>query len=389
MNFQVSKTHELLRRAVRDFAQKEVKPIAKELDEQFRYPHETIDKFFKYGYMSFYVPQEENGTGGDTLGYAITIEELAKCDPVTSGILSGHNESTIAIIHREGNAEQRAKYLPQLMKNRMGGFSLTEPTAGSDSNGLQATAISQGDYYLANGTKCFVTNGGKAEIFILMALSDPTIKGSKGKSAFILDSTWEGVSKSNNEVMMGFHSSSITELRLNNVKIPKENLIGEEGRGMQIALGDLDGGRIIVASEAVGAAQSAIDEAIAFANKKKINGTRVSMIQNVQFKLAELQAQVDAARLLVYRAAWMHDAGIKATREASEAKFFGTQTGYQVTSACVGLLGQYGYTHDYPVERFMRDTKLMEIYEGTNQIQKMIISRTLGLIVKEPKTEKK
>lgn len=380
MDFQLSKTHKLLQTMLREFVAKEIRPIAAEIDEHERYPVETLEKFFDNGFMSFYLPQEMGGAGGDTLGYAITIEELAKACPPTAGILSGHNEAAIATIYRWGTKEQKEKYLPQLTTGRrLGGFSLTEPTAGSDANGVQTRAELKGDYYIVNGTKCFVTNGGHAGIFILIAVTDPNAPGSKGKSAFILDKNFPGVIIGKEEKTMGFRAGSICEIILNNAKIPKENLLGKEGDGLKIALSGLEGGRVIVAAEALGLAQGCIDEAIKFVNETWLGGKRLSRYQHVQFKLAEMQTQVDAARLLTYHAASMIDAGITCRRESSEAKYFATQTANDVASAAVQLLGPFGYTNKYPVERFMRDAKIMEIYEGTNQIQKLVISRELGL----------
>lgn len=383
MDFQLSKTHQLLRQAVRDFTKKEVAPLAQELDEEVRYPVETLEKFFKYGYMSFHLSRELGGAGGDTTGYLITIEELAKGCPPTAGILSGHNEATVAIIEKWGTPYQKETYLPQLKTHRLGGFSLTEPTAGSDASGIKTRAVLEGDHYVVNGTKCFVTNGGHAGLFILMAVTDPNSKS--GKSAFILDKNFEGVTVGKEENMMGFHAGSITELRLNNVKIPKENLIGKEGEGLRVALGGLEGGRVIVAGEALGLAESALEEAIQFANTHRVNGKLLSTMQHVQFKFAELRTQVDAARLLAYQGATLLDTTHSANLEAAQAKYFVTQTASDVSAALVELLGQHGYTNKYPIERFMRDAKLMEIYEGTNQIQKMVISRALGLITREKK----
>lgn len=385
MDFRLSKTHLLLQQMLRDFTAREIAPIAAELDVEERYPVETLEKFFKYGFMSFHLPIENGGSGGDNLGYLMTIEELARACPPTAGILSGHNEAAIATIKRVGTPEQQAKYIPQLISHRLGGFSLTEPTAGSDASGIKTRAVLDGDAYVVNGTKCFVTNGGHAELFILMAVTDPDAKGGRGKSAFILDKNFEGVTVGKEEKMMGFHAGSICELRLNNVRIPKENLLGEEGDGMRIALGGLEGGRVIVAGEAIGLAQSCVDEAIKFANTHRINGKLLSTMQHVQFKIAELQVAVDSARLLAYRGATLLDQKLPCNIEASMAKFYATQTASDVAAAVVQLLGPMGYTHRYPVERFMRDAKLMEIYEGTNQIQKMVISRALGLITKERK----
>jgi butyryl-CoA dehydrogenase len=385
MDFQLSKTHKLLQQMLRQFAEKELKPIAKELDEQERYPYETIEKFYDNGFMSFHLPEELGGSSGDSLGYAITMEEFARIDTPTAGILSGHNEATVRTIHEWGTKEQKEKYLPQLTgktARRMGGFSLTEPTAGSDSNGVQTRAVLEGDHYVVNGTKCFVTNGGVAELFILVAVTDPNVRGGKGKSAFILDKNFPGVTVGKKEKMMGFGAASICELILNNVKIPKENILGKEGDGLKVALGGLEGGRIIVAAEGIGNAQGLLDETKKFINSTKLDGKLLAQYQHVQFKFAEMQTQVDVARLMVHKAATMLDAGIPCNLEASQAKYFATKTANDIAKDCVQLFGQFGYTNKYNVERFMRDAKLTEIYEGTNEIQKMVISRGMGLKVR-------
>lgn len=391
MDFQVSKTHKLLQQMLRQFAEKELKPIAKELDEQKRFPYETIEKFYDNGFMSFHLPIEEGGADGDTLGYAMTMEEFARIDTPTAGILSGHNEAAVNIIRKWGTEEQKEKYLSQLIgktARRMGGFSLTEPTAGSDSNGLQTRAVLEGDHYIVNGTKCFVTNGGVAEIFILMVVTDPTVKGGKGKSALILDRNFPGVTVGKKENMMGFGASSICELVLNNAIIPKENLLGKEGEGLKVALGNLEGGRIIVGAEGIGNAQGLLDETKKFINTTKSGGKYLAEYQHVQFKFAEMQTQVDAARLLVYKAAAMLDAGIPCNLEASQAKYFATKTANDIAKDCVQLFGQFGYTNKYNVERFMRDAKLTEIYEGTNEIQKMVMSRSMGLKTRGDRVKK-
>lgn len=385
MDFQLSKTHKLLQQMLRQFAEKELKPIAAELDEQERFPHETIEKFYDNGFMSFHLPVEEGGAGGDTLGYALTMEEFSRIDTPTAGILSGHNEAAVRTIHEWGTEYQKEKYLPQLIGKtvrRMGGFSLTEPTAGSDTNGIQTRAVLEGDHYIVNGTKCFVTNGGVAELFILMAVTDPNIKGGKGKSAFILDRNFPGVTVGKKEKMMGFGAASICELVLTNVKIPKENLIGQEGDGLKVALGGLEGGRIVVAAEGLGNAQGLLDETKKFINSTKLDGKLLAQYQHVQFKFAEMQTQVDVARLLVQQAATMLDSGIPCNLQASQAKYFATKTANDIAKDCVQLLGQFGYTNKYSVERFMRDAKLTEIYEGTNEVQKIVISRGMGLKVR-------
>ncbi|MFT8871822.1 MAG: acyl-CoA dehydrogenase family protein [Sporolactobacillus sp.] len=387
MYYKLSKTHQLLKQMLRQFAQNEIKPHAAELDRDERYPYETLKKFFENGFMGFHLSKELGGSGGDHLGYLLTMEEFAQYDTPTAGILSGHNEATIAAIEKWGTKWQKETYLPQLLKDggKLGGFSMTEPNAGSDTNGVQTTAISQGDYYAVNGTKCFATNGGTAEIFILIAVSDPNVSGSKGKSAFILDVHTPGVTVGKRERMMGFHEASICELVLSDVKIPKENLLGQEGDGLKVALGGLEGGRVDVAGEALGNAQGMLNEVKKFINKTTWGGKLLARYQNVQFKFAEMQTQVDCARLLTYNAASMMDDGVPCNLEASQAKYFATKTANDIASQCVNLLGQFGYTDQYVCEKFMRDAKLLEIYEGTNEVQKIVISRGMGLNTRRPR----
>ncbi|MDD9149190.1 acyl-CoA dehydrogenase family protein [Sporolactobacillus sp. CQH2019] len=392
MYYKLSKTHQLLRQMLRQFAQNEIRPIAAELDREEHYPYETLKKFFENGFMGFHLAPELGGSGGDHLGYVLTMEEFAKVDTPTAGILSGHNEATIAAIAKWGTKKQKETYLPQLLREgrKLGGFSMTEPTAGSDSNGVRTTAIRQGNYYLVNGTKCFATNGGTAEIFILVAVTDPAIHGSKGKSAFILDVHTPGVTIGKKEKMMGFREASICEIILNNVKIPIDNILGQEGDGLKVALGGLEGGRVDVAGEAIGNAQGMLDEVKKFINSTTWNGKLLARYQNVQFKFAEMQTQVDCARLLTYNAASMMDEGLPCNLEASQAKYFATKTANDIASACIDLLGQFGYTDRYIGEKFMRDAKLLEIYEGTNEVQKIVISRGMGLKTRKPrKSEEK
>lgn len=380
MDVQLSKTHELLRKMVREFAENELKPIAKEIDETYRFPRETIDKYFDNGFMGFDLPVEQGGSGGDMLGYVIVMEELSKvCLPSCSS-LSGHNHPVISIIQEQGSEYQKKKYLEMLTSGRkLGSFALTEPNAGSDANGIQSTAIWDGENYILNGSKCFITNGGEAEVFIVVAITDPSIPGSRGKSAFIVEKDFEGFSVGKREKLMGFHGGSICELIFNNVKIPKENLIKKEGMGMKIALGGLAAGRVVVAAEGLGCAQGCIDEAVKYVKERKQFRKRISEFQNTQFVLADMQSRVDIARMAIYNVAKMVDAKIPCTKEAAEVKLFATELANEVARKCVQLMGGYGYSQEYPVEQKMRDAKILEIFEGTSEVQKMIISKEMGV----------
>lgn len=382
MDFQLSKTHKLLLQLLRQFAEKEIKPKAAERDQNREYPYDTFEKFFDIGFMNFHLPKEEGGSGGDMLGYALAMETFATVDTPTTSAVSGHNEVGVGIINKWGTEEQKKKYLPQLTGKtgrKIGGFSLSEPTAGSDSNGIQTRAVLDGDHYIINGTKCWITNGGTADIFTLIAVTDPTLKGGKAKSAFILEKDTPGVTVGKRETMMGFGNSYVCEFVLDNVKIPKENLLGQEGDGLKIALGGLEGGRVTVAGEAVGNAQGLLTEAKHFANTTKSGGKLLAEYQHVQFKLAEMQSVLDAARLLLYKSACAIDAGLPCNRESAEAKYFCSKVANDIAKDVVQLFGQFGYTDWYRVECFMRDAKLLEIFEGTSEVQKIVISRGMGL----------
>lgn len=392
MDFQLSKTHKLLLQMLRQFAEKEIKPFAAERDEQRKFPYETFEKFFDVGFMSFHLPVEEGGSGGDMLGYALAMETFATVDTPTTSAVSGHNEVGVGVIHKWGTKEQQEKYLPQLTGKtgrKIGGFCLSEPTAGSDANGIQTRAVLEGDHYVVNGTKCWITNGGTAEIFTLIAVTDPSKKGGKGKSAFILEKNTPGLTVGKRETMMGFGNSHVCEFVLNNVKIPKENLLGKEGDGLKIALGGLEGGRVTVAGEAVGNAQGLLNEAKKFVNNTRAGGKLLAEYQHIQFKLAEMQTDLDAARLLLYKAATALDAGLPCNRESAEAKYFCSKVANDIAKDVVQLLGQFGYTDHYRAECFMRDAKLLEIFEGTSEVQKIVISREMGLKTRGDKEEVK
>ena len=374
MNFVLSEEHTMARTLFRTFAENEVKPLAQELDEQERFPTETVEKMAAYGFLGIPVPKEWGGQGADTLAYAICVEELSRVCATTGVIVSAHTSLCADPIRKYGTQEQKEKYLVPLAAGRsLGAFGLTEPGAGTDAAGQQTKAVLRGDHYILNGTKIFITNGGVADTYVIFAMTDKS-KGTKGISAFIVEKDFEGFSIGKKELKMGIRGSSTTELVFENCKVPKENLLGKEGKGFGIAMGTLDGGRIGIAAQALGIAQGALDETEAYVKERKQFGRSISAFQNTRFQLAGLKTRIEAARLLVYRAAYAKDHQDLYSQEAAMAKLFAAETAMEVTTKCVQLHGGYGYTRDYPIERMMRDAKITEIYEGTSEVQKMVIA---------------
>ena len=374
MNFVLSEEHTMARTLFRTFAENEVKPLAQELDEQERFPTETVEKMAAYGFLGIPVPKEWGGQGADTLAYAICVEELSRVCATTGVIVSAHTSLCADPIRKYGTQEQKEKYLVPLAAGRsLGAFGLTETGAGTDAAGQQTKAVLRGDHYILNGTKIFITNGGKADTYVIFAMTDKS-KGTKGISAFIVEKDFEGFSIGKKELKMGIRGSSTTELVFENCKVPKENLLGKEGKGFGIAMGTLDGGRIGIAAQALGIAQGALDETVAYVKERKQFGRSISAFQNTRFQLAGLKTRIEAARLLVYRAAYAKDHQDLYSQEAAMAKLFAAETAMEVTTKCVQLHGGYGYTRDYPIERMMRDAKITEIYEGTSEVQKMVIA---------------
>ena len=364
----------MARTLFRTFAENEVKPLAQELDEQERFPTETVEKMAAYGFLGIPVPKEWGGQGADTLAYAICVEELSIVCATTGVIVSAHTSLCADPIRKYGTQEQKEKYLVPLAAGRsLGAFGLTEPGAGTDAAGQQTKAVLRGDHYILNGTKIFITNGGVADTYVIFAMTDKS-KGTKGISAFIVEKDFEGFSIGKKELKMGIRGSSTTELVFENCKVPKENLLGKEGKGFGIAMGTLDGGRIGIAAQALGIAQGALDETVAYVKERKQFGRSISAFQNTRFQLAGLKTRIEAARLLVYRAAYAKDHQDLYSQEAAMAKLFAAETAMEVTTKCVQLHGGYGYTRDYPIERMMRDAKITEIYEGTSEVQKMVIA---------------
>ncbi|MCI6993018.1 MAG: acyl-CoA dehydrogenase [Bacillota bacterium] len=377
MNFSLTKEQEFVRKMVRDFAETEVEPLAADIDAEHRFPEETVAKMAKYGLLGVPFPTEYGGAGGDHISYAITVEELSKKCASTGVICSAHTSLCCWPIFNWGTEEQRQKYLPDLLSGRkLGAFGLTEPNAGTDASGQQTRAEKDGDYYVLNGAKVFITNGGYAETFVVMAMTDKS-KGNHGISAFIVEKGDEGFSIGKTEDKMGICASSTTELIFQNCRIPADRLLGEEGQGFKVAMSTLDGGRIGIASQALGIAQGALDVTIEYMKARKQFGKSLSKFQALQFMVAELATEIEAARLLVYRAADMKDKHLAYGPAAAMAKYFAAETAMHVTTKCVQLHGGYGYTKDYPVERMMRDAKITEIYEGTTEVQKMVIAASV------------
>lgn len=377
MNFTLSKEQEMCRQLFRDFAQKEVKPLAAELDETERFPVETVEKMKKYGFMGIPIPKEYGGQGCDSLTYAICVEELAKVCGTTSVILSAHTSLCCVPVLKFGNEAQKQKYLVPLAKGeKLGAFGLTEPGAGTDAAGQQTKAVLDGDHYILNGSKIFITNGKEADVYIIFAMTDKS-KGTRGISAFIVEKGTPGFSFGTKEKKMGIRGSSTYEIIFTDCRIPKENLLGAEGKGFSIAMKTLDGGRVGIAAQALGIAGGALDEAVAYVKERKQFGRPISAFQNTQFQLADMKVKVDAAKFLVYRAAVAEDTQKVFSVESAEAKLFAAEVAMEVTTKAVQLFGGYGYIRDYPVERMMRDAKITEIYEGTSEVQKMVISRAV------------
>ena len=379
MDFNLSREHQMLRKMMASFTENEVKPIAAETDRTCTYPKENIDKLFDLGVMGICVPKEYGGAGADPLASAICIEELSKQCASTGDIVATHNGLCCDPILANGTAAQKAKYLPMLTTGRkVGAFCLTEPNAGSDASKGQTEARLEGDHYVLNGSKVFITNGYVADVFVVFAMTDKT-KGTRGISAFIVESSFPGFSVGKHEQKMGLHGSPTAEIVFQDCIVPKENLLGVEGKGFKIAMQTLDGGRIGIAAQALGIAEGAADEAKAYVKTREQFGRPISKFQNTQFVLADMELASEAGRLLTYQAAMRKAEGKSYTKEAAMAKLWCSEHAMKTTTKALQMFGGYGYTQDYPMERMMRDAKITEIYEGTSEIQRVVISNNIGL----------
>lgn len=376
MDFTLSKEQQMARQLFRDFAVKEVEPLAREIDEEHRFPDETVEKMHKYGFMGIPFSKEYGGQGCDTLTYVLAVEELSRVCGTTGVIVSAHTSLAAGAIDSKGTAEQKEKYLRALNTDKLGAFALTEPDAGTDAGSQRTTAVSDGDEYVLNGSKIFITNAGPADIYVVFAMTDAS-QGTRGISAFIVEKGRPGFDFGLAEKKMGIHGSSTRELIFTDCRIPRENLLGREGKGFGLAMGTLDGGRIGIAAQAVGIAQGALDKTIAYVKERKQFGRAISKFQNTQFQLANMATEIESARYLTYLAAEKKDSGGRYSYEAAMAKLKASRTANYVSSMAVQLHGGYGYIQDYDVERMMRDARITEIYEGTSEVMQMVIGGSL------------
>ncbi|MCK5300255.1 MAG: acyl-CoA dehydrogenase [Thermoplasmatales archaeon] len=377
MKLEFTDQQKMILKMVREFADKEVAPIASELDEKGEYPTKTLDKMAKLGLLGIIIPREYGGAGLDTISYSIVVEEISRKCASTGVITSVHNSLTAWPIMKYGNEDQKKKYLPILAKGeKIGAFAATEPNAGSDLGAIRTTAELKGDNYIINGDKTFITSGPEAGIIIVFAVTDKSL-GSKGISAFIVESDMKGYKVGSIFEKLGINASKTSELIFENMEVPKENLLGREGEGFKIALSTLDGGRIGIASQAVGIAQAALDESIEYSKQRQQFGRPIAKFQAIQWMIADMATKIEASRYLVYNAAYKKDIGEKISKEAAMAKLFASDTAMNSVIKAVQIHGGYGYTKEYTVERLFRDAKITEIYEGTSEVLKMVIAGSL------------
>ncbi|MDY0391365.1 MAG: acyl-CoA dehydrogenase [Desulfobulbus oligotrophicus] len=379
MNFELTEEQNLIRDMVRSFAETEVAPSAAERDEQEHFDRALMfDRLGELGLTGIVFPEEYGGGGADYISYAIAVEELSRVCGSTGVTLSAHLSLCANPIFMFGTEEQKQKFLtPLATGEKLGAFGLTEPSAGSDAGGTKTTAVRDGNEWILNGSKIFITNAGEAETYVVLARSDKTAQKHRGISAFIVEKGTPGFSFGKKEKKMGIRSSPTMELVFENCRIPAENLLGQEGQGFKVAMQTLDGGRIGIAAQALGIAQGALDATLAYAKEREQFNKPIAAFQGVSFQLADMATQIEAARLLVYNAAYRASAGLSYSNESAMAKLFASETAMKVTTQAVQLHGGYGYTREFPVERMMRDAKITEIYEGTSEIQRVVIGAAL------------
>nr|WP_330384480.1 acyl-CoA dehydrogenase [Christensenella timonensis] len=372
-----TKENDLVRQMVRKFAENEVATVAAEIDKTEQFPLDTVKKMAKYGLMGMSFPSEYGGNDSDFVSYIIVMEELAKACGTTSVIVAAHTSLCASPIFNFGTEEQKRKYLPGLLSGeKLGAFGLTEPNAGSDAGSQQTMAVLEGDHYILNGSKVFITNAGFADVYIIFAMTDKA-KGTRGISAFIVEKNFPGFSIGKIEEKLGIRASSTGELVMADCKVPKENLLGKENKGFGVAMATLDSGRIGIAAQALGFAEAAYAQCLEHVKQRRQFGKPLSKFQGLQWYLADMNVQVEAAKLLVYKAAFKKQQGLPISLDAAQAKLFAAQTANAVATKAIQVLGGYGYTMDYPVERIMRDAKITEIYEGTSEVQKMVIAANI------------
>ncbi|HMC83120.1 MAG TPA: acyl-CoA dehydrogenase [Candidatus Polarisedimenticolia bacterium] len=377
MNLDLTTEHLAILDMVREFAAKEIAPVAARYDRSREFPFENVRKCADLSLMGVMVPEEYGGSGLDTIAYTLVIEELSRACASTGVIVSVNNSLFCHPLQKFGTEDQKRRYLaPHARGEKIGCFCLSEPNAGSDAGNQQTTAARQDEGYLLNGTKNFITNGLGADTAIVFASTDRT-KGHHGISAFIVERGFSGFRLGKDEVKLGITCSGSVEMVFEDCRVPAENRLGEEGEGFKIAMNTLDGGRIGIAAQAVGIARAALEEATRYSRQRKAFGKSISEFQAIQFMLADMATEIDAARLLAHRAAWLKDRGSRYTREASQAKLFASEVAMRSAIKGVQILGGYGYMNDYPVERYFRDAKITEIYEGTSEIQRLVIAGSL------------
>ena len=374
MNFELTEEQNLLQRTVREFAEAEVKPLAKEIDETCHFPRETFRKAAELGLTGVAIPEADGGAGMDHICYAITIEEIARVCASTSVILSVQNSLYCDPIHRFGTDEQKQRFLlPYARGEKIGCYGLTEPQAGSNAAALATKAVLKGDRYVVNGTKAWITNGGVADAAIVYVNTHPE-KGEKGITALLIEKGTPGFSVGKEEKKLGIHATACTEQIFSDCEVPVANRLGNEGDGYKIALSTLDGGRIGIGAQATGIAQGAFEASLTYAKQREAFGHPIADFQAIQFMLADMSTEIDAARLLVRKAAWKQDSGGRFSMEAAIAKLFASEMSTRITHKAIQIHGGYGYSSEYPVERMYRDARITEIYEGTSEIQRIVIA---------------
>ncbi|RLF36257.1 MAG: acyl-CoA dehydrogenase [Thermoplasmata archaeon] len=379
MDFSLSEEQKLFQKTIREFCERELKPISDKIDKEEYFPWELYKKMGKMGLMGMTVPQEYGGAGIDRVSYMIALEEISRVCGSTGLTIEAHNSLGIGHIYEHGSEEQRKKYLPRLTSGEaFASWALTEPNAGSDAASIQTTAVLDGDEWVINGTKQFITSGDIAEVVTVMAKTDKT-KGAKGISAFIVEKDTPGFKVGQLEDKLGLRGSHTAELIFEDCRIPKENLLGEKNMGFIGAMNILDRGRTAIGAMSVGIARGALEECIEYAKQRQQFGRPISKFQAVQWKIVNMATEIDAARLLVYRAAYLEDQNVRFTKEASMAKLFASEMAMRATREAIQIFGGYGYTREYPVERYFRDIKLCEIGEGTSEVQRMVIAKQIGL----------
>lgn len=378
MNFKPSEEHEFIRQAAKDFAESEIKPGAEERDLNAEFPADIVKQLAELGFMGIAIPEEWGGTGASTLAYVMALEEISKADAGIGTIMSVNNSLACEPIYHFGSDHLKEKYLKKLASGeQLGAYALTEPGAGTDAGAQKTTAMKDGNEYVLNGSKAFISNGDSCDILIAYAKTDPEAPSGKGISAFVIEKGTPGFNVGKHEDKLGIRCCDCVALTFEDCRIPAENLLGEEGKGFRIALATLDVGRLGIGAQAIGIAQACLEESINYSKEREQFGKPISYFQAIQWKIADMAMEIEASRLLIWKAAWMRDEGMTHTLESSMGKLLASETSMRAALQAVQIHGGYGYVREYPVERFMRDAKITEIYEGTSEVQRLVIARNL------------